>query len=158
LANEAAAGRFRLIGSTASQDEISELSRAMNQLFVSMRERSEIQPIPNPYVVGNPLRSAEMFFGRQEDLRWVDDRLTHPGNEMIVRYGQRRIGKTSLLHQIRNQRGKGSILPVLVDTHGLLPMLRSDDTFYAGLVRTIFRELPTALGEIGNESQRAEHL
>ena len=71
LVHEASAGRFDLIGSTASHDEISELSQAMNQLFVSMRQRSDLQPIPNPYVVGNPVRSANMFYGRQEDLRWI---------------------------------------------------------------------------------------
>lgn len=158
LAEEAAAGRFDLIGSKASHDEISELSQAMNQLFVSMRQRSATQTIPNPYVVGTPVRSASMFYGRVEDLRWIDERLTQPGNEMILLYGQRRIGKTSLLHQIRNQRDTGTILPVFVDTHGLLPMLHSDHDFYAGLVRTISRELPMALGERGTDGRTAEHL
>ena len=156
--SEAAAGRFDLISSTASQAEISELSQAMNQLFVSMRQQSDAQPIPNPYVVGNPVRSAAMFYGRQDDLRWIDERLTQPGNEMILLYGQRRIGKTSLLHQIRNQRESGSILPVFVDTHGLLPMLLDDDSFYAGLMRTISRELPMAPGESPGAGQTAEHL
>ena len=156
--SEAAAGRFDLISSTASQAEISELSQAMNQFFVSMRQRSDAQPIPNPYVVGNPVRSAAMFYGRQDDLRWIDERLTQPGNEMILLYGQRRIGKTSLLHQIRNQRESGSILPVFVDTHGLLPMLLDDDSFYAGLVRTISRELMMAPGERPGDGGPAEHL
>ena len=158
LVGEAAAGRFDLIGNKASDAEISELSQAMNQLFLSMRQRTDVQPIPNPYVVGTPVRSAAMFYGRQEDLRWIGDKLTQPGNEMILLYGQRRIGKTSLLHQIRNQRESGAILPVFVDTHGLLPMLRSDDDLYAGLVRTISRELPMALGERAGDGQTAEHL
>jgi hypothetical protein len=158
LASEAAAGRFDLISIPASHDEISELSQAMNQLIVSMRRRSDLQPIPNPYVVGTPVRSSAMFYGRQEDLRWIDERLTQPGNEMILLYGQRRIGKTSLLHQIRNQRDSGSILPVFVDTHGLLPTLNGDDDFYAGLARTISRELPVALGEGTCDGQTADHL
>ena len=158
LASEAAAGRFDLINSDASDHEISELSRAMNQLFVSMRQPADVQPIPNPYVVGNPVRSAAMFYGRQDDLRWIGDHVTGRGNEMILLYGQRRIGKTSLLHQVRNQRESGSILPVFVDTHGLLPMLQNDDAFYAGLVRTILRELPTATGEGTPGARTAEHL
>lgn len=158
LATEAAAGRFDLINSDASDQEISDLSRAMNQLFVSMRQPADVQPIPNPYVVGNPVRSAAMFFGRQEDLRWIAEHLTGRGNEMILLYGQRRIGKTSLLHQIRNQRESGSILPVFVDTHGLLPMLQTDDAFYAGLVRTLSRELPAAVSDGAPEPRTAEHL
>ncbi|HET9384915.1 MAG TPA: ATP-binding protein [Gemmatimonadales bacterium] len=156
MVNEASAGRFDLIGNTASHDEISELSQAMNQLFVSMRQRSDLQPIPNPYVVGNPVRSSSMFYGRQEDLRWIDERLSQPGNEMILLYGQRRIGKTSLLHQIRNQRERGSILPVFVDTHGLLPMLDGDEAFYAGVARTISRELSITFAT--GDGQAADRL
>lgn len=158
LAKEAVAGRFDVTASTVMNDEISELSQAMNQLFVSMRQRSGTQTIPNPYVVGTPVRSGSMFYGRDEDLRWIDERLIQPGNEMILLYGQRRIGKTSLLHQVRNQRDAGAILPVFVDTHGLLPMLHGDDDFYAGLSRTITRELPMALGEGGGVGKTAEHL
>ena len=100
-----------------------------------------------------------MFYGRQEDLRWIDERLTQPGNEMILLYGQRRIGKTSLLHQIRNQRDSGSILPVFVDTHGLAADAeRRRRLVYAGLVRTISRELLVALGDVPGDGQTAEHL
>ena len=154
MVNDAAVGRFDLIARTASHDEISELSQAMNQLFVSMRHRADLQPIPNPYVVGNPVRSAAMFYGRQEDLRWIDERLEQPGNEMMLLYGQRRIGKTSLLHQIRNRREAGAILPVFVDTHGLLPMLDGDEAFYAGVARTISRELSITLAAEGRAADR----
>lgn len=141
LATEAAAGRFALVKSPASHDEISDLADAMNTLFVSMRHSVEAQPVPNPYVVGTPVRSSTMFFGRQEDRRWINERLHQPGNELIMLYGPRRIGKTSLLHQIRNQGDLAALQPVFIDTHALLPMLRCDDDFYVGLARTIAREL-----------------
>ena len=36
----------------------------------------EFRPIqPNPYIVGNPIRDRGMFFGRQEELRFLHDRL-----------------------------------------------------------------------------------
>jgi hypothetical protein len=144
LAAEAAAGRFALVDNATSHDEISDLAAAMNRLFVSMRRTMDVQPIPNPYVVGTPVRSSTMFYGRQEDRRWINERLHQTGNELIILYGQRRIGKTSLLHQIRNQRDTPALQPVFVDTHALLPMLRGDDDFYAGIGRTIARELASS--------------
>ena len=154
LVTQAADGRFDLISRSASHDEISDLSDAMNRLFVSMRERTEVEAVPNPYVVGTPVRSATMFYGRQEDLRWIADRLRQPGNDLIMLYGQRRIGKTSLLHQIRNVREWPTVLPVFVDTHALLPILRCDDDFYAGIGRTISRELAATRGNDACECGR----
>ena len=68
-------------------------------------------------------------------------------------------GKTSLLHQIRNQRESGLILPVFVDTHGLLPMLLDDDSFLRRSGAHDFtRAAGVAPGERPGDSQTAEHL
>ncbi len=147
LATEAAEGRFDLVRRTDSHDDISDLAAAMNRLFVSMRHQADYETLPNPYVVGTPVRSGEMFFGRQDDLRWITERLRQPGNELIVLYGQRRIGKTSLLHQVRLRREEPPSLPIFIDTHALLPSLRSDDDLYPVLGRVIARELLDTMDE-----------
>ncbi len=56
--------------------------------------------VPNPYFAGPPATHPDTFFGRQDVLRFVDDTLASPMHNMIVFHGQRRIGKTSILHQI----------------------------------------------------------
>lgn len=137
LVSEATEGRFRLLEPSTSHDEISDLGSAWNRLLVSMREDAGVQPIPNPYVVGTPVRSAHMFFGREEDLRWIADRLHQPGNELVVLYGQRRIGKTSLIHQVRHGRAAPDLMCFFIDTHSLLPSVVSDDDFYASVGRII---------------------
>ena len=57
---------------------------------------------PNPYVVGTPLTGAYGFFGRAEIIQLVRETFSLPRQNVIVLYGQRRTGKTSLLHQLRN--------------------------------------------------------
>jgi hypothetical protein len=37
-------------------------------MFVRQRRARLFEPILNPYIVGNPIRSKEMFFGREESL------------------------------------------------------------------------------------------
>ncbi len=58
------------------------------------------QIVFSPYVVGPPILEPKKFFGRQRELREVFSQLANLSSVSIV--GERRIGKTSLLHQIAN--------------------------------------------------------
>jgi photosystem II stability/assembly factor-like uncharacterized protein len=62
--------------------------------------------ITNPYFAGPPASDPKTFFGRQDVLRFVDETLASPMHNEIVFYGQRRIGKTSILHQIAHRSGR----------------------------------------------------
>jgi tetratricopeptide (TPR) repeat protein len=55
----------------------------------------------NPYVIGTPIDDKRMFFGRETLLQFIDDNLRQ-GARVILLYGQRRIGKSSVLAQIPN--------------------------------------------------------
>src|SRR4026207_987845 len=70
----------------------------------------------NPYIVGNPIKDQSVFFGRQDIFRDVLQVLRQPGSNAIVLYGQRRIGKTSVLLQLEKQlRQEGEFTPVYFD-------------------------------------------
>jgi len=56
--------------------------------------------VPNPYIAGPPLTGEAGFFGREDIFQFVRETLT-AGQKVIVLFGQRRIGKTSLLHQLQ---------------------------------------------------------
>jgi predicted AAA+ superfamily ATPase len=57
-------------------------------------------PIPiNPYIVGDPVGNSVAFIGREDVLREVLKTLRSPSQNAITLYGQRRIGKTSMLIQ-----------------------------------------------------------
>jgi tetratricopeptide (TPR) repeat protein len=72
------------------------------------------QPI-NPYVAGAPLREEMGFFGRQDVLGWVAQELRNPATNALVLYGQRRIGKTTLLLQLQRTLPTAAFLPVYFD-------------------------------------------
>ncbi len=73
------------------------------------------QPI-NPYVAGNPVGGSEAFIGRADVLREVVRVLRRPQDNAIVLYGQRRIGKTSVLQQLETQLpNEGPYCPVYFD-------------------------------------------
>jgi hypothetical protein len=90
----------------------------------------------DPYVVGPPIESPEAFYGRQEILVDLLQALC-AGNHVAI-YGERRIGKTSLLHQLAHHlremgdTGAYLYLPVFVN----LQMVPEARFFYA-LMRAI---------------------
>jgi ligand-binding sensor domain-containing protein len=100
----------------------------------------KFEPIPNPYMAGGPVRGREMFFGREEHFRFVSNKLkTEREGIVIVLYGQRRSGKTSLLHQIRNGRLGEDFMPVLIDMQEMA--VRSEVEFYERITEEIAFEL-----------------
>ena len=100
--------------------------------------RIEFQLIPNPYIVGNPIRTPEMFFGRQDDFKYIADNLRNQtSGVLIVLTGERRSGKTSVLYQIQNGQLGESFFPVLIDVQSLVA--RSENEFYERLAAEIRR-------------------
>ncbi len=93
----------------------------------------------NPYIAGNPVTNAEMFFGRADVFAFVREALIgkHRDN-VIILYGQRRTGKTSALYQMHRHLGSRYVC-VLLDLHGLA--LEGLDGFLWELASSIARAL-----------------
>ncbi len=84
---------------------------------------SEYRFIPNPYVVGTPLKTGSpLFFGREDVVKFIQTNLGALHRNNLVLIGQRRTGKTSLLKQLP-ARLWDDILPIYLDgqTLGLDP-------------------------------------
>ena len=92
----------------------------------------------NPYVAGAPVLDEKMFFGREALLNRV---LQTVHNNSLLLYGERRIGKTSLQHQLK-RRLEGLDDPtyvfyaVFIDLQGT-----PEERFFATLAEEVFREL-----------------
>ena len=70
----------------------------------------------NPYVAGNPVGDSPAFIGRADVLREVLRILRRSQDNAIVLYGQRRIGKTSILQHLAAQLPhEGPYHPVYFD-------------------------------------------
>ncbi|MBI4778411.1 hypothetical protein HY792_05790 [Candidatus Desantisbacteria bacterium] len=95
----------------------------------------------NPYIIGRALQSDEedIFVGRDKLCRKIQSGLDPESNAGIITlYGQRKAGKTSVLHHIHNlMKGKG--IPVLIDTHEMLDY--DTNMFFYNISRDIFHAL-----------------
>jgi tetratricopeptide (TPR) repeat protein len=58
--------------------------------------------IPNPYIAGPPV-SGRNFYGRQDIFRFVQNTFASPQQNVVVLWGQRRMGKTSVLHELSSR-------------------------------------------------------
>lgn len=99
--------------------------------------------IANPYIL-TPLTDGVGFFGRDSVLQFVRNTLNSPYQNVIVLFGQRRIGKTSLLHQLR-QVGEtpSGCRPIYFDLQGRAEHALSQVLY--GLAREICRSLSIEL-------------
>lgn len=92
----------------------------------------------NPYVAGAPVLDERLFFGRE---RLIDRVLQTIHNNSLLLYGERRIGKTSLLHHIKRRLEElddpqFAFHPVLVDLQGT-----PEERFFATLIGEVLEEL-----------------
>ncbi|WP_067964784.1 ATP-binding protein [Nocardiopsis trehalosi] len=87
-------------------------------LPVQLARDEEFQPIANPYTdgaTGRPVEDPEMFFGREEVLDRIRDRLrgaSSPGVGVAV-FGQKRAGKSSIRLHLTQQLRYDDHLPVV---------------------------------------------
>lgn len=127
-------------------DENREMVLADEVIFLA--EERHFQCIfPIPYVTGTPLKTKEMFFGRQDVFTYVREHLLGAyQNNIIVLHGQRRTGKTSVLYRLPE---------VLQDTHYcvLLDMQGMAVRNEAELFYTLSDEIAYALGREGIQVQ-----
>ncbi|MCU0292263.1 MAG: AAA family ATPase [Thermoanaerobaculaceae bacterium] len=96
----------------------------------------------NPFVAGAPVLDERLFFGRERLIQRV---LQTVHNNSLLLFGERRIGKTSLLHQLKRRLGElddpaFAFFPVFVDLQGT-----PEDRFFATLGAEIVEELAPLL-------------
>ncbi|MEH2282001.1 MAG: AAA family ATPase [Nostoc sp.] len=95
------------------------------------------QEIDSPYITGNPITlEQEIFTGRDDIGLRIEQLLRDRRRPPLLLYGQRRMGKTSLLNNI----GKllpSNIIPMFVDLQGA-PSSASD---HAGFLYNLAREM-----------------
>jgi hypothetical protein len=96
----------------------------------------------NPYVAGAPVLDEALFFGREQLLARILETLH---NNSLLLYGERRIGKTTLQHQLKRRLEAlddpgYDFYPVYVDLQGT-----PERRFFATLGEEIFDELGPVL-------------
>ncbi|MEH2126301.1 nSTAND1 domain-containing NTPase, partial [Nostoc sp.] len=110
------------------------INKYIEELAIKVEQNKEID---NPYFIGVPLtREQEIFTGRDDIGLRIEQLLSDRRRPPLLLYGQRRMGKTSLLNNI----GKllpNTIIPIFVDLQGA-PSSASD---HAGFLYNLAREM-----------------
>ncbi|WP_161977980.1 HEAT repeat domain-containing protein [Dictyobacter kobayashii] len=108
--------------------------------IVTLQQHTSIyQEILNPYTSGTPIRNREMFYGRQDDINSLREKLSSTtANKVVVLSGQRRMGKTSLIYQLTNALTKSPFVPVPIDLQG--QALKNMEQLFAGFATRISEE------------------
>jgi hypothetical protein len=134
----------------ALQDESDEVRRAAAESLERLRPglvRAELlgaietarREGYNPYVAGGPVQEDGIFFGRKDVLDVV---LNTIHNNSLLLFGERRIGKTSILHRLRHrlkelEHPAASLFPVFVSLQGV-----PERRFFFALAERILEACP----------------
>lgn len=99
----------------------------------------------NPYVAGAPVLDENLFFGRE---RLIDRVLQTIHNNSLLLYGERRIGKTSVMHHLKKrlenlQDPDYDFYPVYIDLQGV-----PEERFFQTIAEDLFHELGAELEDL----------
>lgn len=98
-------------------------------VFLAFRRRERARlDFFNPYIAGSPIQDERMFFGRKDLIRRIQNLVAH---NCLMIYGERRMGKTSLLYQLKKglaqaQHPAYTFFPAFVDLQGI----QEEDLFH----------------------------
>ncbi|MBS1789702.1 MAG: N-6 DNA methylase [Acidobacteria bacterium] len=123
----------------------------------------------NPYEVGDPITSVEMFFGREDILERIRRKLGEQGaTAVFLLEGNRRTGKTSILNRLLVPGYLSDCLPVYISMQDLegdskVAGVHTDEIFY-GLARNLILAVRKAdfpfyvvgVGNVGQEMPERE--
>lgn len=108
--------------------------------------RDAVEYIENFYVAGPPLRPTvgRLFVGRKRTFQNIERAFRNPLEKSpVVLYGQRRMGKTSVLYHIQSRLGQ-AFIPVMIDLQGLAVEIQREEHLWAGVARRIRTDLMRA--------------
>ena len=105
-----------------------------------LAEEAELrQEIDSPYIIGVPLTDQqEIFVGRTDISSRIEQLLVDRRQPPLLLYGQRRVGKTSLLNNL-GRLLPTTIVPLFVDLQGPASRAKDDVGFLYNIGRSIIR-------------------
>ncbi len=131
---------------TVHYDDAEKKEKAISfgDLVSFMKFSDEFKEIPNPYIVGTPIKTgSKLFVGRRDLIDFIHKNIRGSLQEnIIILIGHRRTGKTTLLKQLPLYLDK-SYVPIYIDIQGIIDP-GMDAFFY--LLAT---EIVTAMQERG---------
>jgi tetratricopeptide (TPR) repeat protein len=115
----------------------------------------------NPYIAGNPVGAGSAFVGRADVSREVARVAASPHENALVLYGQRRIGKTSLLQELTARLSHdGPYRPIYIDLQdkAALPLPRVLEELAARIAQGLGQPAPPRWGEDAERAFRDDFI
>ncbi|WP_420630391.1 AAA family ATPase [Candidatus Leptofilum sp.] len=130
--NEPYAARFRPIAAKWRQ--------IVGEKGALLAEEAELrQEIDSPYIIGVPLTEKQaIFIGRQDVSSRIEQLLLDRRQPPLLLYGQRRVGKTSLLNNL-GRLLPSTIVPLFVDLQGPASRAQDEAGFLYNVARSMVR-------------------
>jgi len=102
--------------------------------------------IPNNYTTSPIManRNDQIFVGREKNIERIQAYLEKDQNIPILLWGQRRIGKTSLAHQLKASLPK-KFVPFYIDMQTIVAQASNESDFFAVLARKLYSCEPNTL-------------
>lgn len=76
------------------------------QLSLKLYSTADFSPIANPYAPlaeGGPVTDVNMFYGREGFINNIVEAINNSASKQYIIYGQKRCGKSSVLHHLKNK-------------------------------------------------------
>ncbi len=132
------------------------VAESVHQSAIASAAQGEI---PNPYVVGVPLTKQQgIFVGRTDVSARIEQLLQDTNHPPLLLYGQRRMGKTSLLYNLRWLLPK-RIIPLVVDLQGPVALATDHASFLYNIAKAIStsaRQQQLTLPQLSREALAAD--
>jgi len=117
------------------------LKQEVHNISSQIAESTSDEKIDNPYITGVPLTkyNQELFVGRDGVIARLELLLQNPRSPPILLYGQRRMGKTSLLNFL-SALLPDHYVPLFVDFQGPVSLATDHCRFFYSLSRAMIRK------------------
>ncbi len=114
------------------------------QLSLRLYSEEEFDAIDNPYAPiadGGPVTDKKMFYGRDEFIKNRINAILNADSKQIIIYGQKRSGKSSVLHHLKQGLEATNNTFCVHFSLGLIIKELNEFTFFHKILSTIDREL-----------------
>jgi hypothetical protein len=114
------------------------------QLSLRLYSENEFETIPNPYeklANGGPVTDRSMFYGRNEFIDRITEAIISTDSKQVVIYGQKRSGKSSVLHHLKKSLEETQKTFCISFSIGEIFENISSATFFHKILFTIEEEL-----------------
>ncbi len=142
IANEKATSiNITCIYNIRTQDEPVQIEK---QLSLRLYSENEFETIPNPYeklANGGPVTDRSMFYGRNGFIDRITEAIISSDSKQVVIYGQKRSGKSSVLHHLKKSLEATNKTFCVTFSIGEIFENISSATFFHKILFTIEEEL-----------------